>query len=68
MRASGLALPVVAALGCGVVSLNVTDPAALASDAKAPELVLPSHESKQVALSEQLTKGDVVLVFYRGHW
>jgi peroxiredoxin len=51
-----------------VVSLNVTDPAKLAADAKAPEFTLSSQAGNPVALHDVLATGDVVLVFYRGHW
>lgn len=34
----------------------------------APDFVLPSAAHGDVRLSEALTEGPVVLVFYRGHW
>lgn len=35
---------------------------------KAPEFSLPDENGKQVALSDLVSPGGVVLIFYRGHW
>ncbi|MBI3744124.1 MAG: redoxin domain-containing protein [Chloroflexi bacterium] len=34
----------------------------------APDFTLPNQRGEQVALTERLTRGSVVLVFYRGGW
>jgi cytochrome oxidase Cu insertion factor (SCO1/SenC/PrrC family) len=34
----------------------------------APDFTLPDHEGRPVTLSEELRKGPVLLVFFRGHW
>ncbi len=36
--------------------------------ATATPFTLPSHTGERVELATALTKSDVVLVFYRGHW
>ncbi|HLO50420.1 MAG TPA: redoxin domain-containing protein [Kamptonema sp.] len=41
---------------------------ALRIDDKAPDFVLPGTSGKQIALSEQLKKGAVILSFYFGSW
>jgi peroxiredoxin len=35
---------------------------------KAIDFELPDHEGKQWRLSDQLKRGPVLLVFYRGDW
>lgn len=35
---------------------------------RAPDFALSDHEFRRVVLSEELAKGPVLLVFYRGHW
>jgi hypothetical protein len=35
---------------------------------RAPDFTLPDQESRPVALSAELSRGPVLLVFYRGHW
>jgi hypothetical protein len=35
---------------------------------KAPEFALPNGDGKPVALAELLSRGPVVVVFYRGYW
>ncbi|NOT32138.1 MAG: redoxin domain-containing protein [Planctomycetes bacterium] len=36
--------------------------------ARAPDFTLPDQEGRPVTLTEELTQGPVLLVFYRGHW
>ncbi len=35
---------------------------------KAPDFALPNGDGKIILLAEYLTRGPVVLVFYRGFW
>ncbi|WP_025715575.1 peroxiredoxin-like family protein [Paenibacillus sp. 1-18] len=35
---------------------------------KAPDFSLPDYTGRAITLSEETTKGAVVLIFYRGHW
>lgn len=35
---------------------------------KAPDFSLPDYTGRVITLSEETTKGPVVLIFYRGHW
>ena len=58
-----------ASAGCGLLSVDVTDPGAAQvglADAGVG-LVLPSTAG-DVALADVLARGPAVLVFYRGHW
>jgi hypothetical protein len=48
------------ALKPGEVILKVGD--------KAPDFTLPNGDGKPVSLSEYVSKGPVVIVFYRGFW
>ena len=60
---------VVAATGCGVVtSIEVAAPPAVTATDLAPPFALTSHQGQTVRLADALTAGNVVLVFYRGHW
>ncbi len=43
-------------------------PDALAIGDRAPDFRVPRAGGGEVRLSEALARGDVVLVFYRGHW
>jgi hypothetical protein len=57
------------AVGCGTVtSIQVAAPAAVRATDVAPPFELASHLGGQVRLADALATGDVVLVFYRGHW
>jgi peroxiredoxin len=40
----------------------------LAAGEVAPEIVLPDSSGALWRLSEWLSRGPVVLLFYRGHW
>jgi cytochrome oxidase Cu insertion factor (SCO1/SenC/PrrC family) len=42
--------------------------AALKVGDKAPDFALPNGDGKLVSLSELVSKGPVVIVFYRGFW
>jgi hypothetical protein len=53
--------------GCGWYFLE-RDPNEVAKGAVAPSYTLPSHLGGQVSLADLRAQGDVVLVFYRGHW
>ena len=35
---------------------------------RAPDFTLPNQDGKQVTLAQELAKGPVLLIFYRGHW
>ena len=41
---------------------------ALKKGDRAPDFTLPSATGEQITLSQLLSKGPVVLAFYRGHW
>ncbi len=51
------------------LSLNAqTEPKGLNVNDKAPDFSAKDHDGKTVTLKDQLTKGAVVLIFYRGQW
>jgi hypothetical protein len=59
----------VTAAGCSAVtSIPVAAPPAVTSTDVAPPFELASHQGGHVRLADALATGDVVLVFYRGHW
>ncbi|MDB4961204.1 MAG: hypothetical protein JWP01_1203 [Myxococcales bacterium] len=59
----------VTAAGCSAVtSIQVAAPAAVTATEVAPPFELASHQGGRVRLADALATGDVVLVFYRGHW
>jgi|HubBroStandDraft_6_1064221.scaffolds.fasta_scaffold627430_2 hypothetical protein len=62
-----LALLVLAGTGC-VTGLHVTTAASVADGAQAPAFALPDQAGHTVALADELQRGPVVLVFYRGYW
>ena len=35
---------------------------------RAPDFTLPNQDGMQVTLAQELAKGPVLLIFYRGHW
>ncbi len=45
-----------------------TEGGGLAVGAAAPDFRLPAASGEQIALSEVLARGPVLLLFYRGHW
>ena len=62
------ALSAVLVLYCAVWSYNLPDPAGgLAVGAAAPRLALPDQEGRALDLGEA-AMGQLVLVFFRGHW
>lgn len=63
-----LALAALGALpGCGWYYLE-PDANLVATQAMAPEFTLPAADGDPVSLADLRERGDVVLVFYRGHW
>lgn len=62
------AAALVALTGCGVTKIDVAAPPRVAAEATAPDFTLTAHDGRRVALAEALSRGHVVLVFYRGHW
>lgn len=66
--ASALASAVVALAGCGAIAIEVARPATTAgAGATAPGFTLSSPDGA-VTLADELGRGDVLLVFYRGFW
>ena len=53
--------------GCGWYYLE-KDPNELEVRVAAPEFELESHTKERIQLSALRAQGNVVLVFYRGHW
>jgi peroxiredoxin len=52
-----------------VVSMNAQDgPKGLNINDKAPDFTAKDQEGKTISLKDELKKGTVVLVFYRGQW
>lgn len=51
-----------------VMSLELFSQSALPIGGKAPDFIVKDSEGKEVRLSEELQKGPVVLIFYRGNW
>jgi AhpC/TSA family len=51
-----------------VTGLHVTHEASVADGVQAPAFALPDQSNHTVALADQLARGPVVLVFYRGYW
>lgn len=62
-----LALLALAASGC-VTTLHVTTTASVTDGVHAPAFALPDQAGHTVALADELQRGPVVLVFYRGYW
>ena len=59
---------VVAILRRGVDYVRETDAAGLSVGERAPEFTLPNQRGVMVRLSDRLSRGPVVLNFYRGVW
>jgi hypothetical protein len=59
---------VVAILRRGVDYVRETDAAGLSVGERAPEFTLPNQQGVMVRLSDRLSRGPVVLNFYRGVW
>ena len=62
-----LSLLLLGSPGCGWYYLE-KDPGELDLKVEAPEFDLESQAGEQVSLSGLRAQGNVVLVFYRGHW
>jgi hypothetical protein len=60
------ALAWIALAGCGLTSIDARAPAPTTT--RAAPFSLQAHTGATVTLGSELEKGDVVLVFYRGHW
>ncbi len=55
--------------GLGGCSLSVKPrDGALYQEGRAPLFSLPDHNGNHVDLQQLLSKGPVMIVFYRGHW
>ena len=59
---------VVAILRRGVDHVRETGAAGLSVGERAPEFTLPNQRGVMVRLSDRLSRGPVVLNFYRGVW
>ena len=57
----------IAAAGC-VTSLHIVSTASLSVGSIAPPFALPSQDGHTVTLADELARGPVALVFYRGYW
>jgi peroxiredoxin len=53
---------------CTLSSVAQDKPKGLNVDEKAPAFTAKDQQGKKISLAEQLKKGPVVLVFYRGQW
>ena len=45
-----------------------TRPLSTTAPTQAPDIRLKAHQGSEVTLSSALSRGPVILVFYRGHW
>ena len=59
---------VVAILRRGIDTARESGAAGLRIGERAPDFALPNQRGETVRLSERLTRGPVVLSFYRGVW
>jgi len=59
---------VVAILRRGIDSVRESGVAGLGIGERAPDFVLPNQRGEMVRLSDRLSRGPVVLNFYRGVW
>ena len=59
---------VVAILRRGIDSVRESGAAGLRIGERAPDFTLPNQRGEMVRLSERLSRGPVVLNFYRGVW
>jgi peroxiredoxin len=48
--------------------LSPTDLERVKAGDQAPDFILENMDGKKISLSDSMTKKNVVLVFYRGHW
>jgi hypothetical protein len=59
---------VVAILRRGIEDVRESGAAGLSVGERAPEFILPNQRGEMVSLSDRLSRGPVVLNFYRGVW
>jgi AhpC/TSA family len=59
---------VIAILRRGIDDVRESGAAGLSVGERAPEFALPNQRGEMVRLSERLSRGPVVLNFYRGVW
>ena len=59
---------VIAILRQGIDSVRESGAAGLRIGERAPDFALPNQRGEMVRLSERLSRGPVVLNFYRGVW
>ena len=59
---------VIAILRRGIDDVRESGAAGLSVGERAPEFTLPNQRGEMVRLSERLSRGPVVLNFYRGVW
>ena len=59
---------VMAILRRGIDGVRESGAAGLSFGERAPEFILPNQRGEMVRLSDRLSKGPVVLNFYRGVW
>ena len=56
-----------ASAGC-VTTLHVVASPTVTDASIAPPFALPAQDGRTIALADELQRGPVVLVFYRGYW
>lgn len=61
------ALYAIAASGC-VTSLHIVSTATVTDGSVAPPFALQAQDGHTVTLADELARGPVALVFYRGYW
>jgi hypothetical protein len=59
---------VVAIIRRGIDRVRESGAAGLSVGERAPEIILPNQRGEMVRLSDRLSRGPVVLNFYRGVW
>ncbi len=57
----------IAASGC-VTSLHIVSTATVTVGSVAPPFSLPAQDGRTVTLADEVARGPVALVFYRGYW
>ena len=67
MRSAWLAIAAATAAGCAT-SLHVISAASVAAGDRAPVFTLAASDGHGVALADELARGPVAIVFYRGFW
>jgi hypothetical protein len=66
--ALGLQLALIAMLAWGQLGASRLPESDAATLERAPDFELPDPSGRPVRLSDELRRGPVLLVFYRGHW